>query len=326
MATAMAVHNPASGVILAVALGMLTRLPVARAEVATRARSEPRATPVERALSGGLVTLRTPGSLMIRIAASTFVMGSTSDEVLEASATCAHEPLGYRCNELTFADELPRHTERLGSFWLDRTEVTAGDYDRCAARGRCAPRALSGGARRFAVANLPATLVTAREAEAYCRSRGARLPREAEFERAARGTTGRRYPWGDVYNGKLANHGRVGFDTSDWSDGYAELAPVGSFPNGRTPDGFLDLAGNAAEWTSDTYTERYGTAPSTSSSGPLVLRGGHYGSGAADLRGSARMPLEPDERRPYVGFRCARSFGDDDLETAPGDLAAGAAP
>jgi formylglycine-generating enzyme required for sulfatase activity len=320
--------NPARLFAGGLVLVLLAPPPLAKAEMALRARSEPRASAVERALTGGLVTLRTPGSLMIRIAAGNFVMGSTADEALAAAASCAREPLGNRCNERTFTDELPRHSLRLGSFWLDRTEVTAGDYDRCAARGRCPPRPLEGGARRFATPKWPATFVTAREAETYCRARGARLPREAEFERAARGTSGRTYPWGDFYNGKLANHGRGGLDASDASDGYAELAPVGSFPNGATPDGFLDLAGNAAEWTADAYSERYDLPPDPNANA-LVLRGGHYASDAAWLRGAARRPLGPDERRPFVGFRCARSFSaetdePEDAKSAPGP-AAGAA-
>ncbi len=291
------------------ALALLAPPPAARAEIARRARSPERASAVERALTGGLVTLRTPGSLMLRVPASSFVMGSTPDEALAAATSCAREPLGgSRCNLRTFTDELPKHTVRLGSFWLDRTEVTAGDYDRCAARGRCAPRPLGAGARRFAADQWPATFVTAREAEAYCRARGARLPREAEFERAARGASARTYPWGNFYNGKLANHGRIGLDTSDASDGFAELAPVGSFPSGATPDGFLDLAGNAAEWTADAWSERYDALPDPNANARTV-RGGHYATGAAWLRGAARQPLDPEERRSFVGFRCARAFG-----------------
>jgi formylglycine-generating enzyme required for sulfatase activity len=258
---------------------------------------------------------------MLRVVGGRFVMGSSADEALEAAALCAREPLGAaHCDEHTFANETPRRVEQLGSFWLDRTEVTAADYDRCAARGSCAPRKLDGGARRFAKPELPATLVTADEAEAYCRARGARLPREAEFERAARGSAGRRYPWGELWSNKLANHGREGFDNEDWSDGYAELAPVGSFPSGRTPDGFLDLAGNAAEWTRDQYSARYGTAPSPGHTGERAVRGGDYASSGAFLRGAARRPLESSERRPNVGFRCARSLeedaSDDDVSPA----------
>jgi len=299
--------------LIGLAVCALGRLPTARAALAREARSESRATPVERALSGGLVALRTPGSLMIRVVGGRFVMGSSADEALEAAALCAREPLGAsRCDEHTFANETPRRVEHVGSFWLDRTEVTAADYDRCATRGRCARRKLDGGARRFAQPELPATLVTADEAEAFCRARGARLPREAEFERAARGSAGRRYPWGELWNDKLANHGRAGFDDEDWRDGYAELAPVGSFPAGRTRDGFLDLAGNAAEWTRDQYSDRYGTPPSPGHTGERVVRGGDYTSSGAFLRGAARRPLESGEREPNVGFRCARAFAEDE--------------
>jgi sulfatase modifying factor 1 len=312
--------------LLALPLVALGRVPTAKAELAARARSSHRVGPVERALSGGLVTLRGPGSTMIRVVASTFVMGSTPDEILEASASCSHEPLGYRCNEHTFANELPRRTLELPSFFLDRTEVTAGDYDRCAARGSCPPRKLEGGARRFAVSALPATFVSARDAELYCQSRHARLPHERELERAGRGTAGRRYPWGNVYASKNANHGRLGIDGSDASDGYAELAPVGAFAAGRTPDGFVDLAGNAAEWTADAYTERHDVPPDPAWGGARVIRGGHYESGAAWLRSAARTPLAPDESRPYVGFRCARAATSSEQAAADGDGAPAPAP
>lgn len=313
--------------LLGVAVCALVRPPAARAALAEEARAEPRLTPVERALSGGLATLRTPGSLMIRVVAARFVMGSSADEAVEATALCAREPLGpAHCDEHTFANETPRRVEHLGSFWLDRSEVTAADYDHCAARGVCSRRKLDGGARRLAAPELPATLVTAREAEAYCRARGARLPHEAEFERAARGSAGRRYPWGELWSGKLANHGRAGFDVEDASDGFAELAPVGSFPSGRTPDGFLDLAGNAAEWTADQYSDRYGTPPDPGHSGERVVRGGDYASSGAFLRGAARRSLEADARKPTVGFRCARSLASDPATEDEAPITPGAAP
>jgi formylglycine-generating enzyme required for sulfatase activity len=271
------------------------------------ARAPGGTTPVERALTGGLVTLRARGAGMIRVARSDFVMGSSIDDVLAALARCAAEPLGHRCTERTFSNELPKLTASVDSFWLDRTEVTVEAYERCVASGSCPARTLVGGERRLAAATLPVTLVSAYDAQAFCRFRGARLPSEAEFERAARGTAGKNYPWGDLYNSRLANHGRFGSERFDASDGFEELAPVGSFVSGRTPDGFLDLAGNAAEWTRDVYTERHGLPPEPGRTGERVVKGGHFAQGSAWLRGAARAALDAADRSPFVGLRCARS-------------------
>jgi formylglycine-generating enzyme required for sulfatase activity len=297
---------------VALAVGSIATPPRARTDTPARALSSRSVTPLERALSGGLVLLRTPGSTMIRVPRATFTMGSTGDEIARAVASCARDALGYRCDESTFTSELPRHSEKLDTFFLDRTEVTAADYDRCAAVGRCPARSLEGGARKLARKDLPATLVTAHAAEAYCRARGARLPTEAEYELAARGTSGRTYPWGNLYNDRLANHGRLGIDASDGSDGFAELAPVGSFVDGSTPEGFMDLAGNAAEWTSDMFTTHYGAKVDPAFAGARVTRGGDFMSGSAWLRGAARVPLTPERALPSVGFRCARSLERDD--------------
>ena len=258
-------------------------------------------------MTGGLVTLRAPGGSMIRVARSEFVMGSSSEDVIAAIARCALEPLGHRCSERTFSNELPKIAVSVGSYWLDRTEVTVGAYERCVEVGACPARRLVGGERRLASPMLPVTLVNAYEAEAYCRFRGARLPSEAEFERAARGTLGRTYPWGNLYNSRLANHGRLGLERVDASDGFEELAPVGSFVSGRTPDGFLDLAGNAAEWTADVYTERHGLPPEPGRTGERVVKGGHFAQASPWLRGAARAELDAGERSPFIGFRCARS-------------------
>jgi sulfatase modifying factor 1 len=276
-----------------------------------RADSPFRPDPVERALTGGLITLRERGSRMIRIASSTFEMGSNQDDVIGALELCAAEPLGQRCNETTFANELPRRRVRQPSFWLDRREVTVEAYRRCALRGRCPPPAFEAGARRFDRPELPMTMVSAADAEAFCRARGARLPSEAEFERAARGTSGRRFPWGEIYNSRLANHGRLGLDPTDGRDGYVELAPVGSFASGRTPDGLLDLSGNVAEWTLSELEASGGTRANPASGGERFVRGGSFVTGAAFLRGAARSAVEPDTRAPFIGFRCASRARDE---------------
>ncbi|HWZ91057.1 MAG TPA: formylglycine-generating enzyme family protein [Polyangiaceae bacterium] len=271
--------------------------------------------PTEIALSGGLSLLRAKGSRMIRVPASDFFMGSSESDVVDATLLCEREPLATTCDEQTFANELSRHHVKLSGFFLDRTEVTVADYDACARVGRCKAPPYEQGARRFQRASFPVTLVTWDDARSFCEFRGARLPTEAEFERAARGRTGRRFPWGEYANGHLANHGRLGLDLSDASDGFAELAPVGSFRDGRTPDGFLDLAGNVAEWVQDRYATQYPDQELSDPQGPdaatatsaRVVRGGSYESPIALLRGAARGAFLPNERRPSLGFRCARS-------------------
>jgi formylglycine-generating enzyme len=271
--------------------------------------------PLETALSGGLSVLRARGSQMIRVPASEFVMGSTSAEIIDSTLLCEREPLGPTCDERSFADEALAHRVRLSGFFLDRREVTVADFETCVRVGRCKPPPFERGALRFKRPNFPVTLVTWDDAQAFCAFRRARLPTEAEFERAARGPSGRRFPWGQLPNARLANHGRLGIDVTDDSDGFSELAPVGSFNAGRTPDGFLDLAGNVAEWVYDRYATQYPDAEQSDPQGPdatlatsaRVVRGGSYESPMAWLRGAARGAYLPTERRPSLGFRCARS-------------------
>jgi formylglycine-generating enzyme len=275
----------------------------------------PAVSPAEQALTGGIVSLRSPGSLMIRVADTTFRMGSTHAETLEAAAECAREPFGFRCNDTTFADEMPAHEVHLSPYWLDRTEVTVRAYARCVQLRRCKAPPFAQGGKRFDRPEYPASLVTHEDALAYCKFRGARLPTEAEYERAARGEKARRFPWGDLYNARAANHGRLGWDVTDARDGYAELAPVGSFPAGATAEGFMDLAGNAAEWVSDRYLPRYSAGRQGDPPGPSappasserVVRGGSYAQAGPWLRGAARRFQEPTVRRAFLGFRCARS-------------------
>jgi len=250
--------------------------------------------------AAGLHWLRAVQSPAVYLRPLTFDMGSTSEEVLSAILRCQREPLADRCDEQTFTNETPNHTEHVAGFWMSRTEVTVAQYGRCVAVGRCGPAGFEGGALRFQRPAFPVTLVTFDDARRYCAFRGGRLPTEAEFERAARGAARRQYPWGQSYNAKLSNHGRLGVDTTDANDGFSELAPVGSFPDGATPEGILDLAGNAAEWTADAFTRQY-DAPPTSD---RTVRGGSFSSPAAFLRGAARAAKPPETREPTLGFRC----------------------
>ena len=162
------------------------------------------------------------------------------------------------------------------------------------------------------------TLVSWEEASGYCRFVGGRLPTEAEWERAARGTSGRRFPWGQIYNKNFANHGAFSFDEADDSDGFSELAPVGSFPLGRTPDGIDDSAGNVEEWVADAIDDTLGAHyPASSEVNPKgasggaarVVRGGGFEAGAAWLRSATRSFRSASERKPSRGFRCAYPAG-----------------
>jgi formylglycine-generating enzyme required for sulfatase activity len=267
----------------------------------------------EASTSGGIVTLRTPGPEAILLRGGVFAMGSTAAEILLSRKLCAFEPMGRECPEELFSDEHPAHQVRVSDLWIDRTEVTVEQYRRCVAAGLCLEPPYASGARRFDRPELPVVMVSWYDASSYCAWAGGRLPTEAEWERAAKGIagTGRRYPWGNVYNAMLSNHGKIGWEDFDATDGFLELSPVGSFPDGRTPDGIDDLAGNVEEWVSDYYAPRYPEASQLNPRGPSsgeerVIRGGNYLYGRPFLRTSARRHDLPSMRRPWRGFRCVR--------------------
>lgn len=256
------------------------------------------------ARSSAPFALRAPPSSAVYLRPLELELGSTEEDVLSALVRCKREPLGDRCDETTFASETPPHREHVPGFWMSRTEVTVAEYGRCVAQGRCSPAGFSAGTARFQRPTFPVTLVTFDDARRYCAFRGGRLPSEAEFERAARGPARRAYPWGRSFHGRLANHGRLGIDGSDASDGFAELAPVGSFRDGATPEGILDLAGNVAEWTRDAYAPGYGAPPTSE----RAVRGGHFESAAPFLRGAARSSRPAETREPTLGLRCVWSI------------------
>jgi sulfatase modifying factor 1 len=259
-----------------------------------------------------VVTLRTPGPARILIRASHFRMGSTIPEIAAAQSMCRLEPLRRICATTFFADEMVAHEVMLSDYWIDRTEVTARAYLRCVDAGVCTSPGYAAAQSWHKQPNVPVTLVSWYDASAYCSWVGARLPTEAEFERAAKGWARRLYPWGNVFNPKLTNHGRFAPDQLNDVDGYAELAPVGSFTQGKTREGVLDLAGNVEEWVSDWYAPGYPEADVVDPRGPgtgdeRVIRGGSYMSGRAWLRTTARWKDLPSRRRPDRGFRCAKT-------------------
>ncbi|MFO0553283.1 MAG: SUMF1/EgtB/PvdO family nonheme iron enzyme [Polyangiaceae bacterium] len=288
---------PLALVSLAIALGALGELRAERAK--SKAPSD-----------GGVVTLRAPIEGRVVIPAGAFTMGADLDEILFATQQCRAEPAGEVCREEIFLNEAAAHTVTLSKYAIDRLEVAMGDYQRCVEAGPCGPLPIAAGGARINQPTLPASMVTHSDATTYCKYRGGRLPTEAEWERAARGLKGRRYPWGNVFDPYLANGGRLAIDPYEDKDGFLEAAPVGSFPDGRTPDGIYDLAGNVEEWVADWYEPQYSDEAQTNPKGPnqgdeRVVRGGSFIHGRAWLRTTARGKDLPGVRRPHRGFRCA---------------------
>jgi serine/threonine-protein kinase len=209
-------------------------------------------------------------------------------------------------------DEKPVHTVQLDGFWLDRTEVTQAQYAACIADGGCATIA-----ELAADSQLPVVNITWQHANAYCTWAGGHLPTEAEWEYAYRGPEAHRYPWGNTFTATSLNF-CDGTCTEDWAtadtdDGYAQLASVGTYPDGASWCNALDLAGNVWEWINDWYSDAYyrDAAPlnpeGPSEGNERVLRGGSWRSDPYNARGSYRFSAAPDQTDSTWGFRCART-------------------
>ncbi len=213
-----------------------------------------------------------------------------------------------------FPAERPAHPVMLSDYWIDRTEVSNAQFRRCVEAGACAEPAKWSDANTNADAQ--PVLVPWESARVYCEWARARLPTEAEWERAARGTDGRLWPWGDEFDASRANLARD-------EDGYLHTAPVGSFPAGESPYGALDMAGNAAEWVADWYDEAYyARSPAIDPAGPgsgerRVYRStiAHGGGGPEKCRTVARYAAPP---RWEYGFRCAATEPPQPIEGAGG--------
>jgi formylglycine-generating enzyme required for sulfatase activity len=309
------------GVVLGVSTSQLVGALVATGAAlwllrAGRLRAVVVATMLAPLLVAGATELRVRLPRVVRIPTGEVMMGSSPEEVAAAVALCRRELVGLsaaeNCTEELFASETPAHRVQVSAFGLERTEVTQEAYARCVAAGECAPSLVGSSDARLAGATLPVVGVSHRDARQYCAFLGGRLPTEAEWERAARGGgRARTFPWGSGWDGRLANHGRLVRPVRATDDGYAFLAPVGSYPDGASRFGVLDLAGNVAEWVEDWFDrEYYAGSPRVDPRGPSggslrVTRGGSFGAPSFALRTAFRGMAPESARDVELGFRCA---------------------
>jgi formylglycine-generating enzyme required for sulfatase activity len=264
-------------------------------------------TPINPVL-GDRKTRATDWMEMVFVPGGEFVMGSDETEVGLALEQC--KAYGANCAYRYFSVEMPMHLIYLDSFWIDKTEVTSRQYQQCVLEGLCQPAGCSSDGDEY-----PVVCVTWNQAAAYCRWAGARLPTEAEWEYTARGQERFRYPWGNEFEGTLLNYCDASCilnkRDAEFDDGYAESAPVASYPQGASWVGALDMAGNVWEMVADWNGNYPGeaqfnpTGPETGSR--RVARGGSWHASPDHVRSALRTHMGPDDSSDHAGYRCAQS-------------------
>jgi formylglycine-generating enzyme required for sulfatase activity len=257
------------------------------------------------------------GMTLLYVPAGEFTMGSDADEVV--AGCLKFERVITDCQRSRFVGEEPPHSVNVDAFWIDQTEVTNKMYGNCVSAGACnAPVDMSSGshANYFGASefeNYPVIFVDWNMAKAYCSWAERRLPSEAEWEKAARGTDANVYPWGNVFDGNIVNFcdtncGIVHADQSS-NDGYADVSPVGNYPSGKSIYGAHDMAGNVWEWVSTLYRpypyDANDGRENFSSSESRVLRGGSWNSDGNVVRSAIRINTAPDSAAWNFGVRCA---------------------
>jgi len=270
----------------------LTATPTATATPTTTPTTTPTATPTPRPVTPMLPagTERVIGGApMVFVPAGEFLMGS-SDADSDADYT-----------------EKPQHKVYLDAFWIDKFEVTNALYKRCVDAGGCsAPQAIRPYIRypyygNSQYDNYPVLTDLWNDAAVFCEWAKKQLPTEAQWEKAARGTDGRIYPWGNSFNKHMLNSSE---------GGRGDIAAVGSYPLGASPCGAMDMAGNVMEWVADWYNSNYyRNSPSRNPTGPSsgsyrVLRGGMWWGIAACVRTAARGT--ETAKWCSIGFRCVQ--------------------
>jgi formylglycine-generating enzyme required for sulfatase activity len=203
-------------------------------------------------------------------------------------------------------DEKPGRNVQVAAFQIDKTEVTVAAYRECVEAGSCSRPATDRAACTWDQSGKeqhPINCVDWEQAKAYCQWADKRLPSETEWEKAARGTDRWKYPWGNQGYKTAKRVANIADETSGlqwkidgYDDGHSETAPVGSYLDGASPYGALDMVGNVYEWTSDWYdSERTYRS----------VRGGSWDSFPWRARASYRFGFTPAERY-NLGFRCAQ--------------------
>jgi formylglycine-generating enzyme required for sulfatase activity len=229
------------------------------------------------------------GAPMVLVSAGTFTMGSPDGE-------------GDK-------NEHPQHDVYLKDFYIDQYEVTVERYQRFMKETNRAAPADWEQVELKRDAQKPVVGINWQDAKDYCEWAGKRLPTEAEWEKAARGTDKRIYPWGnDAPDPTKANFG------NDWSNNFYtdRLKNVGSYERGKSPYGAYQMAGNVWEWVQDWYAEEYyQKSPRENPLGPSsgerkVLRGGSWAFSPGNLRSAARYENFPTLGIPFFGVRCAQ--------------------
>ncbi len=246
------------------------------------------ATPTAESPAGAeAINLKT-GAVMVYVPSGDFMMGSDFHE----------------------SNESPAHKVYLDGFWIGKTEVTNAMYQLCIEDGACV---LNDWQDEYlyddAYSDYPAASFSWKQADNYCQWAGGYLPSEAQWEKAARGTDGRTYPWGEGTELKYAQYADV---DNDYYEPYHTR--VGSYPEGVSPYGLFDMAGNVAEYVADWYDSGYYSISSEiDPKGPeegleRVVRGGFFNSSEDSIRVTRRSSAFPREpQNDQVGFRCAIS-------------------